>query len=100
MEPWARAVLETIEAETYDPREQDEIIATFADMLRAPTVDGGNKRRARTKLPWTVDPGHREALYRHLRRWESGQKVDEDSHAHALVHVAWRALALAWQETR
>lgn len=84
---------------TYDPREQEDIIEAFVAMLRLPTLDGATKRMAREKPPWTIDPGHRDALYRHLKRWEMGEAADEDSGAHPLVHVAWRALALAWQES-
>jgi dATP/dGTP diphosphohydrolase len=100
MDPWARAVLQTVDTESYDPREQDEIIVTFSAMLRKPTEDGGRKRESGAKIPWTIDPEHREALYRHLRRWETGERTDRDSGAHPLIHVAWRALALAYQETR
>lgn len=82
---------------SYDPSEQDEIAAIFAELLRGPTQDGGRKREAGTKVPWTVDL-HEQALYRHLGRWESGELTDADSGCHPLVHVAWRALAIAWQD--
>jgi len=79
--------------------EQTEIIGTFAHLLRGPTADGGVKRERAEKPLWKVDPDHAAAMYRHLGRWELGEKKDPDSGAHPLVHVAWRALALAYQET-
>lgn len=82
----------------YDPREQAEIIAEFVALLRAPIADGARKRAAGTKPSWRVDR-HADAMYRHLRRWEAGELVDADSGAHPLTHVAFRALAIAWQET-
>ena len=82
----------------YNPAEQDEVLAIFADMLSVVTKDGGNKRARGEKPSWKVDRGHEAALYRHLQRWERGDLVDGDSGAHALVHVAWRALAIAYQE--
>jgi hypothetical protein len=64
------------------------------------TADGGKKREAGTKPPWQIDPGHQSAMYRHLGRWWlDPEGVDSDSGAHHLVAVAWRALALAWQQT-
>ena len=79
--------------------EQTEIIGTFAHMLRAPTADGGIKRERAEKPNWKVDPSHEAALFSHLNRWKHGDKQDPDSGAHPLVHLAWRALAIAWQET-
>lgn len=84
---------------SYDPREQDEVLNIFVEMLRTVTADGGVKRARGEKPSWKVDEGHEPALFRHLQRWERGDLIDEDSGAHALVHVAWRALAIAWQET-
>lgn len=83
---------------TYDPKEQDDVLQTFVEMLGEVTKDGGRKRAAGLKPPWQRDR-HRNALFRHLWRWQEGEKVDKDSGAHPLVHVAWRALAIAWQET-
>ncbi len=83
----------------YDPTEQDEVIRTFVVMLRTVTADGGRKRAAGLKVPWYEDPGHWSAFRRHLRRWKSGERADADSGAHPLVHVAWRALAIAYQES-
>jgi len=81
--------------------EQTEIIGAFAHLLRGPTADGGEKRERKEnpKPLWKVDPDHKDAMYRHLKRWEAGESVDPDSGSHPLVHVAWRALAIAWQET-
>lgn len=79
--------------------EQTEIIGIFAHMLRRPTEDGGHKRQRGEKLHWKVDPDHEDAMLRHLDRWAAGETQDPDSGAHPLVHVAWRALAMAWQDT-
>lgn len=79
--------------------EQQEILARFASMLALPTQDGQRKRQAGTKPLWKYDPDHTDAMYRHLKRWENGEGPDPDSGAHPLIHVAWRALALAAQET-
>lgn len=71
----------------------------FAELLQAATVDGAKKREAGTKVPWPEDEGHWPALQRHLHHYQANELVDPDSGAHPLVHVAWRALAIAWQET-
>ena len=83
----------------YDPSEQDEILDIFLGLLDVVTKDGGTKRANGTKVKWTVDPFHEEALFRHLARWKSHEYVDPDSGAHPLVHAAWRCLAIAYQET-
>lgn len=79
--------------------ETEAILDTFREMLSGPTGDGQNKRRAGTKVLWTIDPEHGEKMLRHLGRWWNGETADPDSGCHPLVHVAWRALAVAWQET-
>jgi hypothetical protein len=84
---------------TYDRREQDEVLAIFQGLLAGPTRDGGVKRAKDLKPSWRHDKSHEDAMYRHLARWEDGDIWDKDSGCHALVHVAWRALALAWQES-
>ena len=84
---------------SYDPLEQDEVLDTIRQMLAWATRDGGVKRAAGLKPSWKVDESHKDAMYRHLQRWEYGEGADKDSGAHPLVHVAWRALALAWQES-
>ena len=78
--------------------EAAEIYREFTRLLAGPTNDGQNKRRT-GKPHWKVDPGHAEAMHRHLHRYDLGERVDPDSGVHPLVHVAWRALALAYQET-
>lgn len=78
--------------------ETDHIIATFSDMLRGPTGDGKAKREAGVKEHWQVDRSHADAMLRHLGRWWNGEQSDIDSGCHPLVHVAWRALAVAWAE--
>lgn len=87
------------EATQYDSSEQDKVLKTFLEMLRTTTKDGGKKRAAGLKQPWYVDPQHERAIFSHLHKWKAGELVDSDSGAHPLVHLAWRALAIAYQET-
>jgi hypothetical protein len=68
-------------------------------MLWAATKDGGKKRAAGLKPPWYADDTHEGAIYSHLAKWKRGEKKDADSGSHPLVHLAWRALAIAYQET-
>lgn len=85
--------------EPYDASEQDIIIDTFAQMLRSATSDGGRKRAAGLKPPWYIDGAHEAAIFSHLNKWKHGEVRDPDSGAHPLVHLAWRALAIAYQES-
>lgn len=85
--------------QTYDATEQDVVIETFARMLWAATKDGGKKRAAGLKPPWWKDDAHEAAIWSHVNKWKHGEKVDKDSGHHPLVHLAWRALAIAYQET-
>lgn len=78
--------------------EQAEVLGTFTEMLRIVTADGGTKRARGEKPSWKVDPSHEAAIFSHLNKWKHGEKTDPDSGSHPLVHVAWRALAIAWQE--
>jgi len=80
--------------------EQLEVLECFALMLHAVTTDGGRKRARNEKPSWKVDPSHEAAIFSHLNKWKHGEKCDLDSGAHPLVHLAWRALAIAWQETQ
>lgn len=82
------------------PTEQDKVIEVFSAMLRDATRDGGRKRAAGIKPPWWRDPAHEPAVFSHLSKWKHGEQRDGDSGAHPLVHLAWRALAIAYQETR
>lgn len=84
---------------TYDPSEQDVLIGVFSEMLRQPTRDGGKKRATGKKPPWWSDDAHLPALFSHLNRYFHGEKKDPDSGAHPLVHLAFRALSIAYQET-
>jgi hypothetical protein len=84
---------------SYDPREQQIVLETFGRMLAGVTRDGGRKRMSGEKPPWWRDPSHEAAIFSHLNKWKHGEKFDEDSGAHPLVHLAWRALAIAWIET-
>jgi hypothetical protein len=83
----------------YDPREQDTVIRIFSDMLRDVTRDGGRKRATGVKPPWWSDDSHEAAIFSHLMKWKKGEMRDKDSNAHPLVHLAWRALAIAYRET-
>lgn len=83
----------------YDRSEQDILIEVFDSMLRGVTKDGGKKRARGEKPPWWKDPSHEAAIFSHLNKWKHGEKVDTDSGEHPLVHLAWRSLAIAYQET-
>ena len=80
--------------------ETEDILVKFTELLTGPTGDGSNKRAAGTKEHWTVDDTHYDAMLRHLGRYWNGERVDADSGCHPLVHLAWRALALAYQQTQ
>ena len=69
-------------------------------MLRSATADGGRKRSAGLKPSWKIDESHEAAIFSHLNKWKHGEQIDPDSGQHPLVHLAWRALAIAYQETR
>lgn len=84
--------------EQYDEQEQANIARIFAEMLESCTKDGGSKRRAGEKPPWWADDSHEAAMFSHLNKWKHGEYRDADSGAHPLVHLAWRALAIAYQE--
>lgn len=83
----------------YNRLEQDVVLETFTKMLREVTKDGGRKRAAGEKPPWWEDQSHEAAIFSHLNKWKHGEKVDKDSGVHPFVHLAWRALAIAYQET-
>ena len=84
---------------SYDISEQEVLLNTFTEMLRAVTEDGGRKRERGEKPPWWRDPAHMAAVWSHFRKRELGQLKDNDSGAHPYVHAAWRLLAVAYQET-
>ena len=75
------------------------MLETFKAMLSLATGDGSRKRQAGEKPPWWRDETHEAAMFSHLNKWKHGEKRDKDSYAHPLVHLAWRALAIAYQET-
>ena len=83
----------------YDRKEQTVLLDTFMYMLQKVTRDGGNKRERGLKPPWYEDKSHEAAIFSHLDKWKHGETMDPDSKAHPLVHLAWRALAIAYQET-
>jgi hypothetical protein len=85
--------------EVYDSSEQDLLMEVFAQLLRSATKDGGAKRARGEKPPWWRDPSHEAAIFSHLNKWKHGEFADKDSGAHPFVHLAWRALAIAYQET-
>lgn len=84
---------------SYDANADAQIIfREFAKMLEMATRDGGRKREHGSKFPWWADRSHERGLFSHIAKWKRGERVDVDSGAHPLIHVAWRALALAYQE--
>jgi len=85
--------------EPYDASEQDVLLYTFRTMLAAVTADGGRKRARGEKPPWWQDGSHERAMFSHLAKWKRGDLRDPDSGSHPLTHLAWRALAVAYQET-
>ncbi len=80
--------------------ERAVVLSVFNELLKTVTKDGSKKRQAGLKGPWWSDDSHEAALFSHFTKWRKGELVDPDSGAHPLVHVAWRALAIAYQETR
>lgn len=80
--------------------EQAEVLAEFCELLMTASRDGGKKRAAGLKPGWKIDGSHFPAVFSHLNKYMHGERVDADSGAHPLVHLAWRALAVAYQETR
>jgi hypothetical protein len=89
----------TVNTEEYDASEQDILIEVFVRLLRSATKDGGRKRAAGIKPPWWRDPDHEKAIFSHLNKRMHGELKDADSGAHPYVHLAWRALAIAYQDT-
>ena len=83
----------------YDASEQDVIAKVFAGMLQDVTQDGGKKRKKGKKTAWWADESHEAAVFSHLSKWKHCEFRDKDSGTHPLVHLAWRALALAYQDT-
>lgn len=79
--------------------ERADVLARFAAELAKATGDGSRKRQAGTKPPWYEDDTHEAAMFSHLMKWKRGDTIDPDSGAHTLVHLAWRALAIACKET-
>jgi len=87
--------------QTYKPlrtAEQAEVLGTFNELLSGPTGDGGNKRARGEKPSWKIDTSHFGKALGHLDRYQKGEKFDKDSGCHPLVHVAWRLLAVAYQD--
>lgn len=84
---------------SYDASEQGLVLEVFKAMFASVTKDGGTKRARGEKPPWWRDPAHEAAIYSHLNKWKHGERQDADSGAHPLVHLAWRAMAIAYQET-
>lgn len=79
--------------------ERQDVLERFMSELSKATGDGSKKRQAGTKPAWYEDDSHEAAIFSHLNKWKHGEKVDDHSGAHPLVHLAWRALAIACQET-
>lgn len=80
-------------------KERDTVNNTFLAMLSCVTGDGSKKRQSGSKPPWWKDPSHEAAIFSHLNKWKHGELKDKDSGAHPLIHLAWRCLAIAYQET-
>ena len=80
-------------------REREVVLSTFYNLLSKVTGDGSKKRQAGEKPPWWRDTSHEAAIFSHLNKWKHGELIDKDSGVHPLVHLAWRALAIAYQET-
>lgn len=80
-------------------KEREVVLDTFTKMLAQVTGDGSKKRQRGEKPPWWRDDSHEAAIFSHLNKWKHGEKHDRDSGAHPLVHLAWRCLAISWQET-
>jgi hypothetical protein len=78
--------------------EREDVLRRFMEELRKATGDGSKKRQAGTKPPWYIDRTHEAAIFSHLCNWKRGELLDKDSGAHALVHCAWRCLAVACRE--
>lgn len=79
-------------------KERETVLAVFYWLLSDATGDGSKKRQRGEKQPWYEDQSHEAAIFSHLSKWKHGEREDPDSGAHPLVHLAWRALALAYQE--
>ena len=79
--------------------QQADALRRFSEMLKAPTADGKQKRVNGEKPPWYIDPAHEAAIFSHLLRWKRGELSDPHTGSHPLVHLAWRALAIAAIET-
>lgn len=79
--------------------ERADVLRRFQEELAKATGDGSKKRQAGLKPAWYVDPAHEAAIFSHLMKWKRGETIDKDSGAHPLVHLAWRALAIACAET-
>jgi hypothetical protein len=79
--------------------ERVDLLGRFLAELSKATADGSVKRAAGTKPPWYADSDHERGLFSHLAKWKSGETADAHSGAHPLVHLAWRALAIACVES-
>lgn len=74
-----------------DPEFEEDVakVATFGlkkyGELNWMKVDNGSKR-------------YYNALRRHLKAWEKGNKIDEETGFPHLFHVGWNVMALSWFE--
>jgi hypothetical protein len=78
--------------------EREDVLRRFLEELRKVTGDGSKKRQAGLKPAWYLDKSHEAAIFSHLLKWKRGEQFDVDSGAHPLIHLAWRALAIACSE--
>lgn len=98
-QPWSAAAAKHVENEEYDPREQEEAFEALTSVLRTVLKDGGRKRAAGEKPPWWCDTSHKRAFHSHFYKYFGlNEMTDRDSGAHALAHLACRALMIAWQD--
>lgn len=78
--------------------ERQEAIDIFVEMIRAVLEDGSGKRAAGEKPSWKVDKAHHAAIFSHLSKYAHGERVDPDSGQSPYVHLAVRALMIAYQD--
>lgn len=78
--------------------EAEFAFTVLSQLLKQPLADGGRKLDAGVKQPWWIDDSHEAKIFSHFGRWKKRELRDPDSNAHPLVHVACRALMLAYQD--
>lgn len=97
---WRKGLEERMKQSDVYTTEQEEFLEWAIQNLKLASGDGERKRRSNQKVNWKIDTGHEGSLFSHIAKWKKGQFMDPGSGAHPLVHAAWRALAIAYQERR